>query len=223
MSADSVVREITFLSLLCALLSPSVSCKTHHLLFSRLFRHSNSSHSTALSTCSQRCLGLNGTISLSSCWCWIWRSLSAGIALTWPRSRWDVEPTNAGELPSYSAIPISRISVVIYLLPLSPTCSHLSVTSAPFQKTRYSIVSSPCTIPSTHYNPSEATMIIWDESTEKKLLLCLIDHSVKQNWHAVVDAMGQEYTVESVRSVSHTVLRVDAWRVHSFRLHLFSC
>ncbi|KAL2423896.1 hypothetical protein ABEF95_009517 [Exophiala dermatitidis] len=39
----------------------------------------------------------------------------------------------------------------------------------------------------------------WTEATERKLLMCLIDHSAKPNWATIADAMGDDFTGEACR------------------------
>jgi hypothetical protein len=46
----------------------------------------------------------------------------------------------------------------------------------------------------------------WDEVTERKLLLCLVDPNIKANWGEVAASMGPGFTNESVRYVSKNVL-----------------
>lgn len=49
----------------------------------------------------------------------------------------------------------------------------------------------------------------WSEATERKLLMCLIDHNAKPNWSNVATAMGDEFTGEACRCVMPYSLLVD--------------
>jgi hypothetical protein len=41
----------------------------------------------------------------------------------------------------------------------------------------------------------------WNEATERKLLLCIIDHAVKPEWPKISDTMGEDFTGEACRCV----------------------
>ncbi len=41
----------------------------------------------------------------------------------------------------------------------------------------------------------------WNETTERKLLLCIIDHAVKPEWPKISEAMGEDFTGEACRCV----------------------
>ena len=62
----------------------------------------------------------------------------------------------------------------------------------------------------------------WNEHTERKLLLCLIDRDLKPNWTTVAANMGAEFTAEAARSVYsdslhfHSVLRCSFGYLRSF-------
>ncbi len=49
-------------------------------------------------------------------------------------------------------------------------------------------------------------MPTWEAQNEKRLLLCLVDHNATPDRKLVGSRMGEDYTSEAVRSVSHQSL-----------------
>lgn len=41
--------------------------------------------------------------------------------------------------------------------------------------------------------------MVWNDATERQLLLCLVDPAIKPKWETVAEQMGTGFTAEAVR------------------------